>query len=92
MSELLGLAASESSDMDGKLFAVPPPEVVVRWVFEFFLSIGKDLTRTEGMQGPETFPANYFSTRTVFNYYPAARDSFVDYVKKYNASQVASTK
>lgn len=66
---------------------VPPPEAVVRWIFEFFIANRIDLTRTEGMQGPEVFPANYFSTRTVFNYFDAASADFVDYVKAYHASK-----
>lgn len=66
---------------------VPPPEVVVRWMFEFFIARRVDLSRTEGMQGPEVFPANYFSTRTVFNYFDAANDAFVEYVKALNGSE-----
>lgn len=77
MSELCGEAGVD----------VPPPEIVARWVFEFFISINKDLTRTEGMQDPEIFPANYFSTRTVFNYFEPATESFIEYVKAYHASK-----
>jgi hypothetical protein len=36
-------------------------------------------------QHPQVFPANYFSARTVFNFYEAANGSFIEYVKAFHA-------
>lgn len=34
---------------------MPPPEVTVSWAFEYFMSIGKDISNTEGLMEPSTY-------------------------------------
>jgi hypothetical protein len=60
---------------------VPPPDRVVEWLLEYFMSHGQSLANTQGLLDPAVFPVNYFSLRQVFYFFPDFEDVLIERTK-----------
>jgi hypothetical protein len=70
---------------------VPPPELVIEWLFEYFMNHGQSLVNTEGLLDPAVFPVNYFSVRQVFYFFPDFKDVLIENTKAFFADNVQPT-
>lgn len=50
------------------------PGSLVKYVFQYFMSIGQNLTNTEGMLDSGSFPINYFAVRQLFYFFPDVKE------------------